>query len=66
MQNWVANTILRVKTGVPNATIALTLVPGKTDGYISDSFSQIMSGMLPFFMLLIYILPVYRLISNLV
>lgn len=27
MQNWVANAVLRAKTGVANATIAVTLVP---------------------------------------
>lgn len=44
----------------------MTLVPFKSDWYISDNFSLIMQGMLPFFMLLMYILPVYRLISNIV
>lgn len=37
-----------------------------TDTYVSDDFGQIMTGMLPFFVLLIYILPVYRLVSNIV
>jgi ATP-binding cassette, subfamily A (ABC1), member 3 len=58
--------VLRVQTNNVNATVAFTLIPTKTDEYISDDFSLIMSGMLPFFMLLIYILPMYRLISNIV
>lgn len=44
----------------------MTLVPFKSDKYVSDSYGLIMQGMLPFFMLLMYILPVYRLISNIV
>lgn len=44
----------------------MTFVPFKTDKYVSDDFKAILTGMLPFFMLLIYILPVYRLISNIV
>lgn len=44
----------------------MSLVPFKSDKYVSDSFGLIMTGMLPFFMLLMYILPVYRLISNIV
>ena len=66
MQNWVANSVLRAKTNNTNASIAFTLVPEKTDSYIKDDFEAIMSGMLPFFMLLVYILPVYRLISFIV
>ena len=44
----------------------MTYVPFKSDKYISDDFKTILSNMLSFFMLLMYILPVYRLISNLV
>ena len=66
MHNWIANSILKVKSNNVNAHIAMVLVPFKTDTYISDDFLMIMSGMLPFFMLLIYILPMYRLISSIV
>lgn len=57
---------MRVKSGNPNAAIGITLVPFKTDKYVKDDFSLIFSNMMPFFMLLIYILPLYRLISNVV
>ena len=66
MHNWIANSILKVKSNNVNAHIAMALVPFKTDTYISDDFLMIMSGMLPFFMLLIYILPMDRLISSIV
>ena len=44
VQNWLANHVFRHKANNPNATMAVTLVPFKTDKYISDDFSQIMSG----------------------
>ena len=44
----------------------MALVPYKSDAYIKDDFGQVLKAMLPFFMLLMYILPVYRLISNIV
>ena len=57
---------MRTKSGINNASIGVTLVPFKTDKYIKDDFSLIFSNMMPFFMLLIYILPTYRIISNIV
>ncbi len=66
MQNWVANQILRTKSGINNASIGVTLVPFKTDEYVKDDFALIFSNMMPFFLLLIYILPMYRIISNIV
>ena len=44
----------------------MALVPYKSDSYIKDDFDRVIKAMLPFFMLLMYILPVYRLISNIV
>jgi hypothetical protein len=44
----------------------MMFVPYKADAYISDEFGMVLSNMMSFFMLLMYILPVYRLISNIV
>jgi ATP-binding cassette subfamily A (ABC1) protein 3 len=66
LQYLIANSILRQQTNNSNASIALAFVPFKADAYISDDFDQILSAMLPFFMLLMFILPVYRLISSIV
>ena len=44
----------------------MTLIPFKTDKFVKDDFGLIFSNMMPFFMLLIYILPMYRLLSNMV
>lgn len=66
LQNFIVNTILRNSTNSPSASVVMTLVPSKSDWYVSDNFGIVMEGMLPFFMLLMFILPVYRLISNVV
>lgn len=44
----------------------MTLVPFKSDGYVKDDFQFIFTKNLSFFMLLIYVLPVYKLISSIV
>jgi len=67
MHNWITNSVLRVKARnqtVPH--IAVTVIPFKTVPYTYDDFMYFLETNLPFFMLLIYILPVYRLISNIV
>ena len=66
LHNWIANKVLQRVVNSTAAHIAVTLVPFKTDAYFSDDFSEVFNRMLPFFLLLIYILPVYRLISNVV
>lgn len=66
LQNWIANEILREKTGIANASIAATVVPFYTDSYISDDFESLLGNMLGLFLLLVYVPPVYRLIFNIV
>jgi len=58
--------VLRKVTKRDDATIALAAVPFKTAHYVKDDFSEILQTMLPFFLLLMYILPVYRMISRIV
>jgi ATP-binding cassette subfamily A (ABC1) protein 3 len=48
------------------ASVVIGIFPFTNPAYVSDDFAQIIGAMLPFFMLLIYILPVYRLLSNMV
>jgi ABC-2 family transporter protein len=66
MHNWITNHVLRVQTKNPQANIAVTIVPFKYDERNSDDFQYFLQTLLPFFMLLVFILPVYRLISNMV
>lgn len=42
----------------------MSVVPFKLDQYNKDGFGSMISGILPFFMLLTYILPVYRTLSR--
>lgn len=44
--------------------MGLVLYP--TPEYTTDDFAQIISGLLPFFLLLIYVLPVGKLIERMV
>ncbi len=66
MHNWIANSVLRAKMNNDSAHIAVTLIPFKSDPQKYDDYQLFLATTLPFFMLLIYILPVYRLIANIV
>lgn len=67
MQNWITNSVLRVKAKNQTAPhISVSVIPFTTAPYTDDPFRYFLETNLPFFMLLIYILPVYRLISNMV
>jgi ATP-binding cassette subfamily A (ABC1) protein 3 len=66
LHNWIANSVLRAKARNQTAHIAITLIPFKTSPSTVDDYMYFLETNLPFFMLLIYILPVYRLISNIV
>ena len=43
MQNWVANTILKRKTGVATASIVAMAVPTKLPPYVEDDFNQMLT-----------------------
>jgi len=67
IHNWVANKVLQKVTNNSNASIVSTLVPFKSDAYVSDSFGKyVLTDMLPIFLRLIYIIPLYRLVQNMV
>lgn len=60
MQNWVANTILKRRTGVDDATIVAMAVPSRLPPYVDDEFGQFLTGTLSFFMVIMFVPPVYR------
>ena len=60
MQNWVANTILKRKTGVADAAIVAMAVPSRLPPYTDDEFGQFLTGTLSFFMIIMFVPPVYR------
>jgi len=60
LQNWVANTILKRKTGLDNASIVTMTVPSRLPPYIIDDFGQLITGVLSFCMFIMYIPPIFR------
>ena len=66
LQNLAANVILKQETGIDSASIALMTLPENPTNMDSDSFAQILQNLLPFFMLLMYIPPVYNTVFLLV
>jgi ATP-binding cassette, subfamily A (ABC1), member 3 len=66
MQNWCANAVLQVETGVFNASIVSMLSPMVTNAITVDKFSAVENQVLPMFMILMYLLPIYRYTSRLV
>lgn len=66
VQNWIANAILVEETNKENAYVDMGLVLYPTIKYTSDDFEGVITGLLPFFLLLIYVLPVGKLIERMV
>ena len=60
MQNWVANTILKRKTGVDTASIVTMTVPTKLPPFVEDDFGQLLKAVLAFFLVIMYVPPIYR------
>ena len=60
LQNLAANIILQEETGNNNAQIALMTLPENPTGTKSDAFAQFLGSLLPLFILLMYIPPVYN------
>ena len=66
LQNWVANTILKRSTGNPDASIVAMLVPMRMPPWQKDNFAALLTGLLAFFVLVMYIPPVYRTVYRIV
>lgn len=58
-QNLVANAILQEETDDDNAFIATMNIPLPSDRIVVDDFGQILSGIFPFFIILVYLGPIY-------
>jgi len=66
LQNWVANEILRAQVGDPKATIVMgtdVYPEGQLD---EDEYSDILNNLLPLFMILMNVVPIYRTTSRIV
>ena len=66
LQNWMANQVLRISTGMRNATITTMTMPMRSEVIVLDSFDILLQTLFPLCMTLVYILPILRLTSRLV
>lgn len=60
MQNWVANTILKRKTGNDDAKIVSMNIPMKMPPFIKDDFSMILGVSFSIMGVLMFVPSVYR------
>lgn len=66
LQNWVANIILKRSTGKDDASIMAMMVPMRMPPWKRDDFAALLSGLLAFFVLVMYVPPVYRTVYRIV
>ena len=64
LQNIFANAILRDRTGSTGAYISMIYTPSKSSKYNDDDFATAAEGLWNFFILLIFLAPLYRFVSN--
>jgi hypothetical protein len=60
LHNLLANAILLATSGVTTASINVIHAPVPAEVYIEDDFGTVLVGMLPFFLLVMFIPPVYN------
>lgn len=66
MQNWCANAILRASLKNLDASIISLIKPMRTNEFVKDDFLIAQQLILPIYMIIIFLLPIYRMISNIV
>ena len=64
LQNIFSNAILRNQTGNSNSYVSMIYTPLKSGHYVNDDFATAIVNMWSFFILLIYLPPLYRFVSN--
>jgi hypothetical protein len=65
-QNWLANALLRNATGIWDASIASLVVPMKSEKIVFDQYEEVQTYLFPLLILLMYLIPIHRLVTNLV
>jgi len=66
MHNWAANAVLREATGEPEATIMLCVVPMRNTNPYKDEFGELLELIFPYFVFMMYVMPLYRTIFSIV
>jgi len=65
-QNWAANAVLRNTSGIWDASIASLVVPMKSEKIKFDEFWEAQGNLYPLLILLMYIIPIHRLVMRIV
>ncbi len=65
-QNWLANAVLRINTNTPDAKIVSLTAPMRVEKIVDDKFEFVMQNIFPLLMVIVYILPILRVISRIV
>jgi hypothetical protein len=60
MQNWVANTILKRRTGVDDAKIVQMSIPMRMPPFVKDDFKVLLSASLSIIAVVMFVPSVYR------
>ena len=63
LQNLIANAILQNSKGT-EAYISMIYVPMKTSSYLNDDFATTIKNMWNYFLLIVFLAPLYRFVSN--
>ena len=66
MQNWVANTILKRKTGKDDASIVAMTIPQESKISEFDLYAVLIAEVLPLFLLAIFVFPLFRTVYRVV
>ena len=66
LQNWAANAVLKRSTKKPDASIMAMLVPMRMPPWQNDVFALLLTGLYAFFLVVMYIPPVYRTVYRIV
>ena len=66
MQNWCANALLRAKLYNLDAAIISLVKPMRTNEFAQDDFAFALKEILPKFMIVIFLLPIYRILNLIV
>ena len=66
MQNWVANTILKRKTGKDDASIVAMTIPQESKINEFDLYAILIAEVLPLFLLAIFVFPLFRTVYRVV
>ena len=63
MQNWCANLVLKAETGIEDAIIISMIKPMHSNPVVIDPYNFVANELFPLFMILVFLMPIYRFTS---